>query len=215
MSAAESSLGSLERLVAAVHARVESAGRHRTYGLLDYADGQSALKPPYAAVLPLGETAGPNLSPGADLSGTLDDVGILDGIPESSLYAPSPAVHRVEAVVGVVCCVAARRKPEMRQLDDDAAPRRESDADATLAALVDAVRAALLGWLPAPAWWPLELRRGRLVAVEDGLAHWQDEFACAYLLKGGGERPAAGHGLPDDLCVSVDGVAQHVRLEDG
>lgn len=201
-------LARLAGLVAAVHGRVESAGRHRTYGLLDYAGGQEALKPPYAAVLPLGETAGPNLSPGADLSGALDRADPLSGVRESSLLAPSPAVHRVEAVIGVVCCVASRRRPALRQLDDDAAPRRETDADESLTDLVDAVRAALLGWLPAAEWWPLELRRGRLVAVEDGRAHWQDEFATTYFLRGGGEPPGAAPGLPSSICVSVDGDAE-------
>ena len=177
----------LEDLVSAAHGRVESAGRHRTYGLLDFAAGEEALKPPYVSVFALAETAGENLGGGADLTGALNAVDGR-GLQAQALFAPSPTVQRVEATLGVVCCVAARQKPAMRQLDDDAAPRRDGDPDQRLEDLVAAVREALLGWLPDPAWWPLVLARGRLLSAQDGRAHWQDEFRTSYLLSGGGEQ---------------------------
>lgn len=201
-----SALGRVAALVAAAHDRVAGSGRHRTYGVLQLADGEPHLQPPYVAVLALSERAGANLSPGADLSGPLDSRDGL-GRSASELHAPSPTVQRVEAVLGVVCCVAARRRPAMRQLDDDAAPRRDGDPDERLEALIAATRGVLLGWLPDPAWWPLELSRGRLLSAQDGRAHWQDEYRAAYLLSGGGEIPAEAPGLPAEICVSVDGGA--------
>lgn len=199
------SVGRIGAAVAAAHARVRGAGRHRTYGLLEFAGGEDRLRPPYVAVFALDERGGPNLSPGADLTGALDADDDL-GRSAAALHAPSPTTQRVEATLAVVCCVAARRQPEMRQLDDDAAPRREGDADDRMAALVAAVRGALVGWLPSPAWWPLELARGRLVAMEGGRAHWQDEYRTSYLLSGGGaaapETPAA-----TEVCVAENGGA--------
>lgn len=194
-------LGRLEALTAAVHGRVEGAGlRQRTYGVLDYAAGESGLKAPYAAVLPLAEDAGENLAPGADPEDGGD-------------YGPTPATQLVETTVAVVCCAPARRKPTLRQLDGDAAPRRESGADRTLEEMIGAVRTALLGWSPGAGWWPLELRRGRLIAVEDGRAHWQDEFRSRYLLSGGGVEPAAGPPVAEVCAADRGGAAETVARE--
>lgn len=202
-------VGRLAAAVEAAHARLESAGlRHRTYGLLDLAAGEDNLKPPYVAVVPLGETAGGDLAGGgADLTGALEGEDRW-GRSEAALHAPSPTVQRVEATLGVVCCVAARAKPLMRQLDDDAEPRRDggAGADAQLEALIAAVRERLLGWIPSPAWGPLTLARGRLLSAQDGRAHWQDEFRSWYLASGGGaDVPATPEAT--ELCVAVNGAA--------
>lgn len=200
-----SAVGRLAAAVAAAHDRLAGTGRLRTYGLLDLASGEDNLKPPYVAVLPLGETAGADLAGGADLSGALESADAW-GRSAAALYAPTPTVQRVEATLGVVCCVAARARPVMRQLDDDAAPRRETATDAELEDLISAVRGALLGWLPAPAWGPLALARGRLLSAADGRAHWQDEFRAWYLVSGGGE-PAAETPAAAEACVSTNGAA--------
>lgn len=202
--------GRLAALVEAAHARLGAEGRLRTYGLLDFAAGEEHLQAPYVAVFPLAESAGENMSRGADLTGALDSQDAW-GRADSDAYAPSPAVQRVEATLGVVCCVASRHRPAMRQLDDDAAPRRDGDPDARLAALVDAVRGQLLGWLPDPAWWPLELARGRLLSAQAGRAHWQDEYRCSRLVSGGGVQPGATPS-PTEVCVDVNGAGE-ARLE--
>lgn len=185
-------LGRLEALTAAAHGRVAAATRRRTYGVLDYA-GEAGLRPPYAAVLPLAEDARENLAPGADPA-------------DGGGFGPTVATQLVETTVAVVCCVGARRSPALRQLDDAAAPSRESDADETLEALVGAVRAALLGWSPGAGWWPLELGRGRLLAMEGGRAHWQDDYRSRYLLVGGGVEPADGPAVSEVCAVDARGA---------
>jgi hypothetical protein len=55
-------------------------------------------------------------------------------------------------------------------------PRGEA-ATADLTAIRDAVRTHLLGWVPATGWEQLELTSGRLFAVVDGVAVWQDLVA--------------------------------------
>lgn len=198
-----SGVGRLADAVARAHHRLAGAGRLRTYGLLDLAGGEANLKPPYVALVPLGETAGADLAGGADLAPESADAW---GRSEAALYAPTPTVQRVEAALGVVCCVAARAKPLMRQLDDDAAPRRETAADAELEDLISAARGALLGWLPAPAWGPLALARGRLLSAADGRAHWQDEYRAWYLVSGGGVTAPETPGTAE-VCVSTNGAA--------
>lgn len=46
-----------------------------------------------------------------------------------------------------------------------------------LVAIRDAVRASLLGWVPAPGWEPLELVSGGLVGMEGDAVVWRDLVA--------------------------------------
>lgn len=195
-------LGELPEVMRRAHARVSESGvRARTYGLLDYAAGAEHLGAPHVAVFPVSEQAGPNLAPHADV---VDAGGglTIDGAE----LAPSPTVQRVEVVIGVVCCVAARRKPDARMLDDaDAAPA--APASTALEDLVTAARTRLLGWIPVADWTPLELRRGRLISLADGRAHWQDDYATTVTLVGGGLAPAPGPAVAE-VCAADRGGAR-------
>ncbi len=135
--------------------RLRGEPRWRVYGALDFAGARETLRAPCVAALLLGEDAAENRAPGAGLS-----------------------AQRLTATLGVVACVPARNDPGGRK-----AASRDRGAD-ELATLVEATRRRLLGWTPRPQWEPLALRRGRLLALEDGRAWWQDEYETAGWIEG-------------------------------
>ena len=166
-------------------------------------DPLGALRVPCALVMCTQDTAGPNLVPDPDAGGVL---------------------QRVTAAVSVTAAVGA--------LNDPLGTR--GVAEDRLMTLVEGLRAVLLSWppggpfaeesphrfeaaadgtrwTPAPAfgggrWAPLELRRGRLVRLEQGRAWWEDVYETSRLARGAAAEAAEGPFAP---VASLD---LHVRL---
>jgi hypothetical protein len=98
-------------------------------------------------------------------------------VPLEDVGQPSTAVsivrQRLLYSVGVVIMVANLRDP------------RGEAAIVDVSAVVAQVRAALVGWSPAPSFDPVEFRRGRLVDLIEGVVVWQDEYEAATHLRAG------------------------------
>lgn len=146
--------------------------------------------------------------------------------PATSADDDEVVVQRHNATIAVVCAVPAINDP---------GGSKGATEDA-LSALIAGIRAALLGWPPegayvgrelvrtdavmrrllgpanaeiaagAARWRPLQLRRGRLAAIDDGKgrAWWQDEYVTHRLVRGALPDAVSGPD-PDTLCVSVQG----------
>lgn len=76
-------------------------------------------------------------------------------------------IQRVATTLGVVLVV--------RNLSDSKGVAAGEDMEALRAA----VKAALLGWQPAPEYDPLQRGRGTLLAFKDGHMWWQDIYLTA------------------------------------
>ena len=202
----------IELLQARLDASLEEIGAKTVYGVLDFADARKSLQTPCVAVMTLANDFGENLAPDVD----------------------EAVVQRDTTTVAVICVVSAA---------NDLGGRKGTTED-KLSPMLEATRSVLLGWSPAgefigrqvvrrdaatralfgpttaelqapPARWrPLMLRRGRLVAINDGSgrAWWQDEYTTFRLIHGAPsvEDPGA---TPDTLCVSTQGDAP-VLLEE-
>ena len=158
-------------------------------GVLDLTrDVQDGVSAPTIAVVCLREQAAPNRVPDPDQGGV---------------------VQRVTATLGVYVGVPSRNDPGGRKWK----------AGAALDTLVAQVRAALLAWapdgqFPAGRWAPLELREGRLAALDDGRAWWEDRYETHRLMRGA--PPAEAPGAPPSTVYSglyeVDPSHQRGRL---
>ena len=51
--------------------------------------------------------------------------------------------------------------------------------------VIPAVRAALMGWVPAPGWDQVELRAAGLTDMDEGVLAWREEFVTATHLRTG------------------------------
>ncbi|WP_439547856.1 phage tail terminator protein [Falsiroseomonas sp.] len=49
--------------------------------------------------------------------------------------------------------------------------------------LIPALRAALLGWVPAAGWEQVEMRSGRLLDIEDNVLAWREDYVTACQLR--------------------------------
>lgn len=92
---------------------------------------------------------------------------IGDEATASLTSAPSPSVQRVQSTIAVVSVVAATNDPG------------GSTASDALETLYRAVRAALRGFAPIEGWDGLALHKGRLLALDNDKAWWQDDFITA------------------------------------
>lgn len=117
---------------------------------------------------------------------TLPQLKLVAGLAEYSLLdAPppiTPAAYVIPATTraaenGVAAGGFRQRLTESaqiilvtRNLRDDLGGQATQD----LAAVRDAVRTSLLGWVPVTAWDPLELDGGALLAMVDDAAVWRD-----------------------------------------
>lgn len=93
---------------------------------------------------------------------------LADDAAASLASAPSPSVQRVQSTIAVVSVVPAPNDPGGSKGAGDALGR-----------LYEAAREVLRGFVPIDRWDGLALRRGRLLALENGRAWWQDEFITA------------------------------------
>lgn len=167
----------------------------RTYGLLDFAAARAKLQTPCVAVLPVTDAAEPNEAPDPD--------GVV--------------VQRVTPTVTVVIGVSA---------PNDLGGIKGKARDG-LTPLVEASRLALIGWAPGglfprvvepgqrldERWTSLVFRRGRLLAIEQGRAWWQDEYSTSRRMTG---RPAEPEPVPqvrERLCLVLnDGAPEEVEI---
>ena len=169
----------------------------RYYGVLDFASARAKLHAPCFAVLPVADTAEPNLAPDPD----------------------GPVFQRVEAVVSVVAGVAA---------PNDLGGLKGTGRDG-LSPLVAASRAMLMGWAPggrfpshvesgaspAERWTSLVFRRGRLLAIEQGRAWWQDEYSTTRRMRGHGDETEPPPQVRSRLCLVLnDNPAEEIELPD-
>ena len=168
----------------------------RYYGVLDFAAARSKLQTPCVAVLPVADAAEPSDAPDPD----------------------GPVFQRVAATVSVVVGVSAPN-----DLGGVVGTGRDG-----LSPLVAVVRQVLMGWAPggrfpqhvevgaspAARWTALQLARGRLLAVEQGRAWWQDEYLTRRRMRGAGDQaepvPPA---VIDRLCLVLnDGPPEEVGI---
>ncbi|MBX9699118.1 MAG: hypothetical protein K2X74_06760, partial [Acetobacteraceae bacterium] len=61
---------------------------------------------------------------------------------------------------------------------------RGAAAAATIEDAWQAVRAALVGWQPDPAWEPTLLGPAALLDFTDGVLAWRETYTSAYQLRG-------------------------------
>lgn len=167
----------------------------RYYGLLDFASARAKLQAPCVAVVPVADAAEANEAPDPD----------------------GPVFQRVTATVAVICGVKA---------PNDLGGSKGAGRDG-LTPLVAASRLALMGWAPggrfpqhveagaSPAgrWTALTLQRGRLLAIEQGRAWWQDEYATARRMTGDPAEAALPPQVRSRLCLVLnDGDPEEVEL---
>ena len=167
----------------------------KTYGLLDFAAARSKLQTPCVAVLPVTDAAESNEAPDPD----------------------GPVFQRVTATVSVVVGVSA---------PNDMGGIKGTAHDA-LTPLVAASRLALIGWAPggrfpqlvepgaAPPerWTSLVFRRGRLLAIEQGRAWWQDEYSTYRRMGGHGDDAEPPPQVRSRLCLVLnDGAPEGVDV---
>lgn len=130
------------------------------YGVLDVTpDVQAALQPPCIVVMILRDAVGPNLVPDADQGGVM---------------------QRVTTTLSVTHGVKSFNSPG----------GRKGIAEDWMTLLVERTRTALLAWapdgrFPPGRWAPLELRAGRLAALDaHGRAWWEDRYETHRLVRG-------------------------------
>ena len=160
----------------------------RYYGVLDFAAARTKLQAPCFAVLPVADTGEPNDAPDPD----------------------GPVFQRVESTVTVVTGVNA---------PNDLGGLKGTGRDG-LSPLVAASRAMLMGWAPGgrfpqhveagasppERWTSLLFRRGRLLAIEQGRAWWQDEYSTYRRMRGHGDTSEPPPQEVSRLCLVWNGT---------
>ena len=167
----------------------------RYYGLLDFAAARAKLHTPCFAVMPVTDTAESNEAPDPD----------------------GPVFQRVTSTVTVVVGVSA---------PNDLGGLKGTGRDG-LSPLVAASREMLMGWAPggrfpryveagaspAERWTSLVLARGRLLAIEQGRAWWQDEYATSRRMRGHGDAVEPPPQVRSRLClVWNDGEREEIDV---
>lgn len=209
-TAPRSSLALADLVRARLDAEKTALGAKSVYGLLNLTGARRQLQAPCVAAFMMADDFDPQLD--AD-----DDEAV---------------VQRHVATLAVACAVQAYNDPGGRKVG------RAGETEDRLSPLVAGVRALLLGWPPegefvgreivrtdattrkllgltadgiardAARWRPLALRRGRMVAIDDGSgrAWWQDEYVTHRMVRGVHPETISGS-VPTTLCVGVQGDA--------
>ena len=207
-TAPRSSLALADLVRARLDAEKTALGAQKVYGLLSLTGARRQLHAPCVAAFTMADDFEPQLD--AD-----DDEAV---------------VQRHVATLAVACAVQAYNDPGGRKVG------RMGKTEDRLSPLVAGVRALLLGWPPegenigrelvrtdatmrgligptpaelrtdAARWRPLALRRGRMVAIDDGSgrAWWQDEYVTHRMVRGVHPETISGS-VPRTLCVGVQG----------
>ena len=97
-------------------------------------------------------------------------------IPLSSSPSDNNLVNavrqRVEETIGVLILAAKLTDP------------RGSAAAMAVDGVIDAVRGAMVGWVPATGWEQTLMGDAGLVDFDDGVVAWRETFRSAYQLRG-------------------------------